>query len=98
MNPFPPDCSCGWWWNFLTVGVGKPRQVLWWGYSGGSSDNFQLQIMSNVCQLYNTSLGFLCLLKTAFLFATLVWRLLNQCFSAFFSVAPPPRTGETLIP
>lgn len=43
--------------------VGKPRQVLWWDHGRGTSDNFQFWITSNVCQLYNSSLGVICLLK-----------------------------------
>ena len=52
------------------------------GHSGGTSENFQFRIASDVCQ-------------HASIFATLVRRLLNQCFSAFFPLIPTP--SEILI-
>lgn len=52
------------------------------GHSGGTSENFQFCIASDVCQ-------------HAGIFATLVRRLLNQCVSAFFPLMPTP--NEILI-
>lgn len=65
--------------------VGNPRQVLWWNHDRGTSDNFQFWITSNVRQVYNSSLGVICLLKIV----CFCYTSMETSFFSLFSINLP---------